>query len=505
MKTSLSSAAPAQLETEALVAVVLDYSDSSQIGKNGGSQQKPQLKVETSDAAAQAAAADLLSSGEVTGKPFEINLLHKPAQLKAKRLLLVSGGIAKKFTSYDLRHLAGAAARALKTRGVRSFAFIAPPSIDNKEAVKAIVEGTFIGNFDPDYYKSDRKNQKIEAVTVIASGDKSALQKVLDEAQIIGESQNFVRDLVNEPSNRMTPTVLGERAEKMAQETGLKCEVYGADKIKELKMGAFWSVAQGSDEPPALIVLTYEPAGAPAKPVVGLVGKGITFDTGGISIKPADGMEKMKYDMAGGATMIGAMRAIALLEPKVKVIGIICATENMPSGKAQKPGDVQIAMSGKSIEIINTDAEGRLVLADGLCYARQLGCTHLVDAATLTGAVVVALGYTNAGVFANDDAMYKRFSEATSKAGEKMWRLPLDDEYKENIKSNIADIVNSGGRWGGAINAAMFLKEFAEETPWIHLDIAGTAWMEDQKPWIAKGPSGIALRSLVEFVKSFAS
>jgi leucyl aminopeptidase len=505
MKTSLSSAAPAELATEALVAVVLDYCDSSQSAKNKSSQEKQQLKVETSDTAIQAAAADLLSSGEVTCKPFEINLLHKPAQLKAKRLLLVSGGVAKTFTSYDLRRVAGAAARALKARGVHSFAFVAPPGISGEEALKAIVERIFVGNFDPHYYKSDRKDQKIEAVTVIASGDKSMLEGALDEAQVIGESQNFTRDLVNEPSNRMTPTMLGERAKKMAQEVGLKCEVYGADKIKELKMGAFWSVAQGSDEPPALIVMKYEPAGAPEKPMLGLVGKGITFDTGGISIKPADGMEKMKYDMAGGATMIGAMRAIAMLKPKVKVTAIICATENMPSGKAQKPGDVQIAMSGKSIEIINTDAEGRLVLADGLCYARQLGCTHLVDAATLTGAVVVALGYTNAGVFANDDAMYERLEKAQAKAGEKMWRLPLDDEYKENIRSNIADMVNSGGRWGGAINAAMFLKEFAEDTPWIHLDIAGTAWMEEQKPWIAKGPSGIALRSLVEFVKSFAS
>jgi leucyl aminopeptidase len=238
--------------------------------------------------------------------------------------------------------------------------------------------------------------------------------------------------------------------------------------------------------------------------MLGLVGKGVTFDTGGISIKPADGMEKMKYDMAGAAAMIGAMRAIALLKPKVRVTAIICATENMPSGKAQKPGDIQIAMSGKSIEIINTDAEGRLVLADGLCYARQLGCTHLIDAATLTGAVVVALGYVNAGVFANDEKMYQRFTRALEKAGEKFWRLPLDDEYKENIRSNIADIVNSGGRWGGAVNAAMFLKEFAEETPWLHLDIAGTAWMEENKPWIAKGPSGIAVRSLVEFAREFA-
>ena len=499
MKTTIVTSTPSQVETEALVAVVLDHANTGSNERD----KKPELKVSSSDSAVQAAAADLLGSGEVTGKSLETNLMHNPANLRAKRLLLVSGGSAKKFSAYDLRRVAGTAARTLKSRGIRSFAFVAPQGISEQEAVRAIVEGALVGNFDPDYYRSDRKDQKIDAVTVVASGDKAALEKVANEAQIIGESQNFTRDLVNEPSNRMTPTIMAERAKKMSAEVGLKCEVYGADKIKELKMGAFWSVAQGSDEPPALIVMTYEPAGAPVKPVLGLVGKGITFDTGGISIKPADGMEKMKYDMAGGATMIGAMRAIALLKPKVKVIGIVCATENMPSGKAQKPGDVQIAMSGKSIEIINTDAEGRLVLADGLHYARQLGCTHLVDAATLTGAVVVALGFTNVGIFTNDDDMYNRFKAANTKAGEKMWRLPLDDEYKDQIRSSIADIMNSGGRWGGAVTAAMFLKEFAEDTPWIHLDIAGTAWMEDQKPWIAKGPSGIALRSLVEFVKSF--
>ncbi len=514
MKTNISLTPPAQLETESLVAVVLNHADPAQAQKNKDA--KPQLKLATSDAAVQAAAADLLASGELTGKLYETNLLHKPAGLKAKRLLLISGGSANKFSSYELRRIAGTAARTLKSRGIRSFAFIAPPlrpeleifpskeALLSEVATRAIVEGALVGDFDPDYYRSDRKDQKIDELTIVASGDKAALEKAANEAQIIGESQNFVRDLVNEPSNRMTPTILAERAEKMSQEVGLKCEVYGADKIKELKMGAFWSVAQGSDEPPALIVMKYEPAGAPEKPVLGLVGKGITFDTGGISIKPADGMEKMKYDMAGGATMIGAMRAIALLKPKVKVIGIVCATENMPSGHAQKPGDVQVAMSGKSIEIINTDAEGRLVLADGLHYARQLGATHLVDAATLTGAVVVALGYANAGVFSNDDDMYKRFHKANEEAGEKMWRLPLDDEYKEQIRSTIADIMNTGGRWGGAITAAMFLQEFAEETPWIHLDIAGTAWMEDQKPWIAKGPSGIALRTLVEFVRGYA-
>jgi len=501
MKTNISVSSPSQLETEALVAVVLDHAEA---GSNNDDK-KPQLKVAASDPAVQSAAVDLLSSGEVTGKPFETNLLHKPAGLKAKRLLLVSGGSAKKFSAYDLRRIAGTAARTLKSRGIRSVAVVAPSNIAAEEAVRAIIEGAHVGNFDPDYYRSDRKDQKINELTVVASGDPSILEKAAREAQIVGESQNFTRDLVNEPSNRMTPTILGERAKKMCSEVGIKCEVYGADKIKELKMGAFWSVAQGSDEPPALIVMKYEPTGAPEKPVLGLVGKGITFDTGGISIKPADGMEKMKYDMAGGATMIGVMRAIAMLKPKIRVIGIVCATENMPSGKAQKPGDVQIAMSGKSIEIINTDAEGRLVLADGLHYARQLGCTHLVDAATLTGAVVVALGYNNAGIFTNDDAMYDRLHKANGKAGEKMWRLPIDDEYKEQIYSSIADIMNTGGRWGGAITAAMFLKEFAEDTPWIHLDIAGTAWMEDQKAWIAKGPSGIAVRSLIEFVRSFVA
>jgi len=496
MKTTLSFSAPAEVETECLAVVVLDH----------GSKDKPEATVETSDSAVRQAAAEVIASGEVTGKMFEASLLHRPAKLKAKRLLLLGGGKFKDFTSSDLRKLAGVAARFFKPKGIRTFALLAPEgNLNPEEAVKAIVEGAFVGDFDPDTYKSDRKDQAIESVTVVAPGDQARLQNAMDEARIIAESQNFTRDLVNEPSNRMTPTMLADRARKMAQEVGLKCEVYGADKIKELKMGAFWGVAQGSDEPPALIVLRYEPAGAPADPVLGLVGKGITFDTGGISIKPADGMEKMKYDMAGGAAMIGAMRGIALLKPNVKVIAVICATENMPSGKAQKPGDVQIAMSGKSIEIINTDAEGRLVLADGLYYARQLGCTHLVDAATLTGAVVVALGYVNAGVFANDDKLYERFSHALQKAGEKFWRLPLDEEYKESIRSNIADIINSGGRWGGAVTAAMFLKEFAEDTPWLHLDIAGTAWMEENKAWIAKGPSGIAVRSLVELARDFGS
>jgi leucyl aminopeptidase len=245
-------------------------------------------------------------------------------------------------------------------------------------------------------------------------------------------------------------------------------------------------------------------------PVLALVGKGITFDTGGISIKPADNMEKMKYDMAGGAAMLGAMRAIALLKPKVRVIAIVCASENMPDGKAYKPGDVVTAMPiapdrpGKTIDIINTDAEGRLVLADGLTYARQLGATHLIDAATLTGAIGVALGQINAGAFSNDDATFEKFKAGLSLTGEKFWRMPLGEEYADLIRSDIGDIKNTGGRFGGAITAAEFLHTFAEDTPWIHLDIAGMAWIDENRPYIAKGPSGFAVRSILEWARSYA-
>ena len=282
MKTNLSFANPAEVETECLAVVVLDH----------GSKDKAEVGIEASDAAVKEAIADVLASGEVTGKIFETTLLHRPAKLKAKRLLLLGGGKAKNFTASELRKLAGVAVRYLKPKGIRSLAFLAPANIESSEAVKAIVEGAFVGNFDPDTYKSDRKDQKIDSVTVVTRGDQAKLQKAMDEGLVVGESQNFTRDLVNEPSNRMTPTILAERARKMAQEVGLKAEVYGADKLKELKMGAFWGVAQGSDEPPALIVLRYEPADAPATPVLGLVGKGVTFDTRASPSKPADGSGK---------------------------------------------------------------------------------------------------------------------------------------------------------------------------------------------------------------------
>ncbi|HVN93110.1 MAG TPA: leucyl aminopeptidase [Terracidiphilus sp.] len=509
MRTELSFAPIAGIATEILAVFAAD----AQTAK--GPDAKPQPTLLTTDSAVLAAAAGVLSTGEYKAGANETILLHAPAGIAARRLLIVGLGKRAKTTLHSLRDAAGTAVRFCKPRGIRELTLVLPESssegLPPAGMARALAEGAIVGDFDADTYRSDRKDQSIQKFTLAAAGheDRAAIEAGFAEGAIIGESQNFARTLVNEPGNKLTPTILGQRAAKMAEEVGLGWEVHSTDKLHELKMGAFWSVSQGSPEPPALIVLRYEPQGVKDGPVLGLVGKGITFDTGGISIKPAENMDRMKYDMAGGAAMIGAMRAIALLKPKVRVIAIVCAAENMPSGTAQKPGDVQTAMPiapdkpGKTIEIINTDAEGRLVLADGLTYARQLGATHLIDAATLTGAISVALGKIMAGAFSNDDAAFGKFEAALDISGEKFWRLPLSDGYADMIKSDIGDIKNTGGRFGGASTAAEFLHVFAEETPWIHLDIAGTAWVEDSKPFIAKGPSGIGVRSILEWVRSY--
>ena len=501
MRTEISFAPVAGIVTELLAVLAVD----SQTAK--GPDAKPQPTLLTGDAAVEAAAAGVLETGEYKGGANETVLIHAPTGLKAKRLLIVGLGKLSKATVDGVREAAGTAVRFAKPRGIRelTLALPSPESLPQAGVARAAVEGALVGDFDADTYRSERKDQSIQALTVAApaDADRAATEAAIAEGVIVGESQNLARSLVNEPGNKLTPTILGQRAALMAQEVGRGWEVHSTEMLHQLKMGAFWSVAQGSAEPPALIVLRYEPEGVSEGPVLGLVGKGITFDTGGISIKPADNMEKMKYDMAGGAAMIGAMRAIALLKPKVRVIAIVCAAENMPSDTAQKPGDVQTAMSGKTIEIINTDAEGRLVLADGITYARQLGATHLIDAATLTGAISVALGKSTAGVFSNNDATYAKFEAALAVSGEKFWRLPLGEEYAELIKSDIGDIKNTGGRYGGASTAAEFLHTFAEDTPWIHLDIAGVAWVEESRPHIAKGPSGIGVRSILEWVRSF--
>lgn len=456
---------------------------------------------------------ELAASGELKGRAGETLMLHRPGGLQAQRLLLLGAGKAKKFTIAAVRSQAGAAARFLQGRGVTEFTCFLrsqPAGLDAASAVQAAVEGVLLAGFDPATYRTEKKDWK--AITSMALAGLSAeqrdgLSEAVRRGRIIGEAQNFARGLANEPSNHLTPRMFAERAAALAQELGLEADILDEKRIRELKMGALLSVAQGSDEPPRLVVLTYTPSDwKQGRPVLGLVGKGITFDSGGISIKPSEGMEKMKYDMAGGATMVGAMRAVAELKPAHKVIAVVPLSENLPGGGAQKPGDVQVAMSGKTIEVVNTDAEGRLVLADALHYARQLGATHLVDAATLTGAVVVALGHVNVGAFSNNQKFLDAVLASARAVGEKFWPLPLDDDYRDNIKSAIADIQNVGkGRGGGAINAAMFLAEFVGDTPWIHLDIAGTAWLEEANPGMPKGPTGVAVRTLVHLVENFSS
>ena len=503
MKTKLLFTPAASAPSELLTVFAADTSASKD------KDAKPEVTLLASDEAVRKAANFVLATEEFKAEANETLLLHAPEGLAATRMLVVGLGKAAKADPHAIRRAAGTAVRFAKPRGIRSLAILVPEgNFDPAQSTRAIAEGAILADFDSDTYRTERKDRSIESLSVLVPPgvDKSPAEAGHREGVIIAESQNFARTLINEPGNRMTPTILGRRAAEMAAENGLKCEVYSTDKLRELKMGAFLAVAQGSDEPPALIVIQYEPESVkPDTPVMGLVGKGITFDTGGISIKPADNMEKMKYDMAGGAAMIGAMRAIAQLKPAVKVIAIVCAAENMPSGKAVKPGDITFAMSGKSIEVLNTDAEGRMVLADGLHYARELGATRLIDAATLTGAVAIALGQINAGVFANDEDAYQHFINALAISGEKFWRLPVEDEYRDQIRSSIADIQNTGlTRYGGATNAAMFLKEFVGDTPWLHLDIAGLAWQDAEKPWLAKGPTGVALRSIVEWVRSYA-
>jgi len=442
-------------------------------------------------------AADLVDSGEISGKSLELTILHHPPGVAARRVLLAGIGKREKLQPSELRKAVGAAVRLLKSKSVRKMALAIEGDCGASEFISAAVEGALLGDFEPDRYKTANDRKSVDELRIAASTGTSLDGGAIARGRILGEAQNFTRTLVNEPGNLLTPAKMADAARKMASEFGLDCEVLPQERMAELGMRALLGVAQGSAEPPAFIIIRYKPDSAANSSHLGLVGKGVTFDTGGISIKPAESMEKMKYDMAGGAAMIGAMQAIAQLKPTMVVTAFIPCVENMPGGRAQRPGDIVAAMSGKTIEVINTDAEGRLILADALTYARQQGCTHLVDAATLTGAISIALGHLNVGLFSNNDAIRDRILAAAKAEGERMWSLPLEDDYKDYLKSAFADLANVGGRYGGAVTAAMFLKEFAEDTPWVHLDIAGTAWLDDNKPFLAKGPTGVAVRTLV--------
>jgi leucyl aminopeptidase len=446
----------------------------------------------------------LYDSGEISGEFLEFTLLHALEGYKANRVLIAGAGKpAEHSDAASLRKLAGAAVRFLKPKGITAVAFALNDSqASSPEHVAAAAEGALLGAWEPDYLKTEkkdgnRKNKPISSIAIAAPGGGPNLDAELNKARIIAEAANLARDIAVEPPNLLTPLIMAERARQMSEACGLSFEMLDQDRMRQLGMGALLGVAQGSVNPPALIVIRYKPQNAASGAHLGLIGKGVTFDTGGISIKPSEGMEKMKYDMAGGAAVIGAMQAIAHLKPPVTVTGIVPAVENMPGGRAQRPGDIVKSLSGKTIEILNTDAEGRLILVDAITWAKQLGCTHLVDAATLTGAIVVALGHTSSGVFTNNDELLGQWMAASKQAGEKMWQMPLDEDYRELLKTVYADIQNIGGRWGGACSAAMFLKEFAGDTPWLHVDVAGTAWLDDAKPYLAKGPTGIPLGSMV--------
>jgi leucyl aminopeptidase len=426
---------------------------------------------------------------------------------RAARIAFIGAGKRSEFTLERLRRVAAAAALNARERRVQRFAWLNRGELPILKAVQAATEGIALSAFSADRYKSGERGAPPIDEALIAANDSepSELEAAINRGRILGESSNIARELSNEPSNVLTPTTFAERAIEICEAAGIDVDVLDEREIAELRMGLLLGVARGSAEPPRLIVMRHRPAGAPQAPVLGLVGKGITFDTGGISIKPADGMERMKDDMAGGAAVVCAMRAIGLLNAPINVIGIVPTTENMPGGRALKPGDVLTSASGKTVEVINTDAEGRLILGDGLWYAQKLGATHLVDVATLTGAAVVALGKVTSAIFGQPDIWVDIVRRTAEDAGDRCWPMPLYDEYADQLRSEIADMLNTGGRPAGACTAAMFLKEFAGGLPWAHLDVAGTAWADDAKPWMAKGASGVAVRGLAELAFTSAS
>ena len=458
------------------------------------------------DAALGGVIADAVASGEVRGKLGE-HVLAYAKDRPYRRVLAISLGDRANFEPFLLARYAGAAVRYLGRRNVEKIAIALPLQAMGQEAACAsfVAEGAITGSFDTTLYQ-ERPERKLATneIAIVGKGfDSPQLERGIAHGVALGEAVNLARRLAITPANDMTPTRMAEEAEKVAERTGLEIDVLDEARARQEGMGSFLSVAQGSNQPPKFIVLRYN--GDPgSKELLALVGKGITFDTGGISIKPAERMEDMKYDMSGGAGVIAAMSALGKLKPKINVVGIIPATENMPGGKATKPGDIVKAMNGKTIEVINTDAEGRLILADALCYANKLGATKIVDAATLTGACVIALGHASSAAVTNDDAFGAAFLAAAKPTGERYWQMPYYEDYTNAMKSDIADLKNTGGRPAGTLTAAAFLREFVDKTPWIHLDIAGTAYLDNEFPWQAKGPTGTPVRAFVAFAEALS-
>ncbi|MBI6546904.1 MAG: leucyl aminopeptidase [Cyanobacteria bacterium NC_groundwater_1444_Ag_S-0.65um_54_12] len=455
---------------------------------------------------------DLLASGEFTGKAGAQLLLPTAGKISARWILLLGLG---KTVDYQLDKLRQAVARAVQAARDSKLSSLGCPALgawrlaNHPEAMgQVIAEGAYLGLYQYEAYKTEHEDapKRLESLTLLVkAAELTAMAQGVESGEKIAKAVCFSRDLIQTPARDMTPAILAERAASMAREiSDINCRILVEEEITQLKMGALLGVARGTlgVQPPRFIILEYFPKPS-IKPLV-LVGKGITFDSGGISLKPAEGMEKMKYDMSGGAAVIGALRAIAELQLPVNVVGLIPATENMPSGNAIHPGDILTAMSGKTIEVVNTDAEGRLILSDALTYAERYEPAAVVDLATLTGACVIALGHQAIAVLGNNQPLIDRIRAAGDRSGERTWQLPLWEEYSEQIKSDIADMKNSGGRPGGTITAAALLAKFAGNYPWAHLDIAGTAWEEKGRPYAPKGATGIGVRLLVELAKDFA-
>ncbi len=497
MKVSGSSKSPDKIDVQALAVAV--FKD-----------EKPDAGLLKSlDQAVGGLIAEVIKAEEFAAKEGETAYFHVTGkELRARRVLLIGCGDRATYKAAKINQMAGSASRFLRSKNVKSIGILPRADGDAEKIAQTTITGAVMGLFEPDKYRTkDKEEREIDSMTVIAEGaDEKALGRGAERGRIIGESTNFTRDLANEPGAYMTPTILADRAKSVAKEFGLSVDILDQKQMEKLGMGGLLGVSRGSDEPPKLIILKYQPSRFRSSKgeLLALVGKGITFDSGGISLKPGENMELMKYDMTGAATVIGTMRAIAQLKPSVPVLGVAPCSENLPSGKATKPGDVLRAMTGKTIEVINTDAEGRLVLADAIAYAKKLGATKIIDMATLTGAVSIALGDVHTAILGTDQELIDGVIAAGKEVGERFWQLPLDDDYTKQIKSDIADIKNVGGKKAGTITAAAFLKEFSEETPWAHLDIAGTAWADPATPYRSKGPTGIAVRTLVEFIEASA-
>ena len=466
--------------------------------------------IATIDKALDGAISQLISQGEIKGKLNEITIIHSLGKLPASRAVVVGLGKKQELSQDKVLGAVAETCRLLRQKGVDSIASIAQGAgiagISVEEAAQTITEGALLGVYSFRKHITKEAEEGEIKQLLIVTGDETnlpILERGNNKGRVLAEATNLARDMVNEPANYMTPSHMSEAAMRLAKTYGLEISVLEREQMQELGMGALLGVAQGSRQPPKLIVLNYRGGDSTEVDIV-LVGKGITFDSGGISIKPSEGMAEMKGDMAGGAAVMAAISAIAQLKPKINVTAIIPATENLPGGNALKPGDILTTMTGKTVEIISTDAEGRLTLADALGYAKKLGARYMIDVATLTGACRVALGDVYTGAFGNNQELVDRVIAAGGEAGELIWQMPMHERYNEQNKSDVADIKNVGGKYGGAITAAQFLAEFAGDTPWVHLDIAGTSMSEKERAYFVKGATGVLVRTLVNLVLSFA-